>query len=58
MICALLIFQAPELPEGLRRLSPWLDFLTAPREEVYARLAAQEHRRFIETHTPAGRDPP
>jgi hypothetical protein len=52
MICALLVFQTPELPAPLTRLSPWLDWLTAPREDVYARLAAQEHRRFIKTHTP------
>ena len=52
MICALLIFQAPELPAPLAQLSPWLDHLIAPREQVYAELAAQEHRRFIKTHTP------
>lgn len=52
MICALLILQTPELPVPLAQLSPWLDHLIAPREEVYARLAAQEHRRFIKTHTP------
>jgi aryl sulfotransferase len=52
MICALLIFQTPDLPGSLGRLSPWLDFLTTPRDEVHARLAAQEHRRFIKTHTP------
>jgi aryl sulfotransferase len=52
MICALLIFQTPRLPAPLARLSPWLDHLIAPREEVYARLAAQQHRRFIKTHTP------
>lgn len=52
MICALLIFQTPELPAPLAQLSPWLDHLVAPREEVYAQLAAQRHRRFIKTHTP------
>ncbi|HEY7144962.1 MAG TPA: sulfotransferase domain-containing protein [Streptosporangiaceae bacterium] len=52
MICALLIFQTPDLPDSLGRLSPWLDHLTAPRDEVFARLAAQRHRRFIKTHTP------
>ena len=52
MICALLIFRAPELPAPLVRVSPWLDHLIAPREQVYAELAAQEHRRFIKTHTP------
>jgi aryl sulfotransferase len=52
MICALLIFQSPDLPAPLGRLSPWLDWLITPRDEVYARLAVQEHRRFIKTHTP------
>ena len=52
MICALLIFQSPELPAPLARLSSWLDHLTVSREEVYTRLAAQRHRRFIKTHTP------
>ena len=52
MICALLIFQRTELPEPLSRLSPWLDWLITPREEVYAELASQRHRRFIKTHTP------
>jgi aryl sulfotransferase len=52
MICALLIFQTPDLPASLGRLSPWLDFLTPPRDEVYALLAAQQHRRFMKTHTP------
>ncbi|HET7016570.1 MAG TPA: sulfotransferase domain-containing protein [Streptosporangiaceae bacterium] len=51
MICALLVFQTPELPESLGRLSPWLDHLITPREQVIARLEAQEHRRFIKTHT-------
>ena len=52
MICALLIFQTPELPEPLGRLSPWLDHLITPREEIYARLDRQQHRRFVKTHTP------
>jgi aryl sulfotransferase len=52
MICALLVFQTPRLPAPLATLSPWLDWLVTPREEVYARLAAQRHRRFIKTHTP------
>ncbi|HEY2575056.1 MAG TPA: sulfotransferase domain-containing protein [Streptosporangiaceae bacterium] len=52
LICALLIFQAPGLPAPLGQLSPWLDHLTARREQVYALLAAQQHRRFIKTHTP------
>ena len=52
MICALLVFRTPELPAPLAQLSPWLDHLVAPCGEVYARLAAQQHRRFIKTHTP------
>jgi aryl sulfotransferase len=52
MICALLIFQRVDLPEPLARLSPWLDWLILPVKEVFAHLAAQEHRRFIKTHTP------
>jgi aryl sulfotransferase len=52
MICALLIFQTPDLPQPLGTLSPWLDWLITPRDEVLARLEAQRHRRFIKTHTP------
>jgi hypothetical protein len=52
MIAALLVFQAPDLPRPLSELSPWLDWLIAPQNEVYARLAEQQHRRFIKTHTP------
>jgi len=52
MICALLVFQQPELPAPLDRLSPWIDMTTRPRIEVWADLEAQQHRRFIKTHTP------
>jgi aryl sulfotransferase len=52
LICALLVFQTPQLPAPLAQLSPWLDHLIAPREDVHAQLAAQKHRRFIKTHTP------
>ena len=52
MICALLVFQDPDLPAPLAELSPWLDWLVEPRECVYARLAAQPHRRVIKSHTP------
>ncbi len=52
MICALLVFQRPDLPDRLPRLSPWLDWLVLPKDELFARLAAQPHRRFIKTHTP------
>jgi aryl sulfotransferase len=52
MICALLIFQTPELPEPLEHLSPWLDNMVMPHDFVYAQLGEQRHRRFIKTHTP------
>jgi hypothetical protein len=52
MICALLVFQTPDLPEPLATISPWLDWIGEPRDEVLARLEAQVHRRVIKTHTP------
>jgi len=52
MICALLVFQTSDLPAPLWRLSPWLDWLGTPRSEVDAQLSAQEHRRFVKSHTP------
>jgi hypothetical protein len=52
MICALLVFQRPELPRPLAELSPWLDQLVQPASEVYALLAGQRHRRVVKTHTP------
>jgi aryl sulfotransferase len=52
MICALLIFQTPELPDPLWHLSPWLDSQIMPHDYVYHQLDQQRHRRFIKTHTP------
>ena len=52
MLCALLIFDGPIFPQPLEKLSPWLDMLNRPLEEVKALYAAQTHRRFIKTHTP------
>jgi hypothetical protein len=52
MICALLVFQTRELPRPLADLSPWLDWLGTPRDDVYGQLQRQTHRRFIKTHTP------
>jgi hypothetical protein len=52
MICALLVFQSPSLPAPLVELSPWVDWLGEPRDELVARLEAQQHRRFVKTHTP------
>ena len=52
MICALLIFQTPQLDGPIDWYSPWLDRLIRPKEEIFARLEGQQHRRFIKTHTP------
>ena len=52
MICALLILQDTELPQPLDTLSPWIDMVSRARIEVFADLTAQNHRRFIKTHTP------
>jgi aryl sulfotransferase len=60
MICALLIFQTPELPASLPQLSPWLDEQgsgSSGRADIYAQLAAQQHRRFMKTHLPLNRIP-
>lgn len=51
-ICALLVFQTPEFPQALDLISPWLDQSLRPLDSVVADLDAQEHRRFIKTHTP------
>ncbi len=52
MICLLLVCGTPDLPDRLGALSPWLDHLVRPKEDVFARLAAQTQRRVIKTHTP------
>lgn len=52
MICALLIFQQSTFDRPLAEISPWLDMQTRHLDSVVADLAAQEHRRFIKTHTP------
>ena len=52
MICALEIFQLTRFDQPLDRISPWLDVLVRPLDEVLADLGGQTHRRFIKTHTP------
>ena len=52
MICALLIFQRTTFDRSLDLISPWLDMQTRELDEVLAGLDAQQHRRFIKTHTP------
>ncbi|MEJ7585525.1 MAG: sulfotransferase domain-containing protein [Acidimicrobiales bacterium] len=52
MLCALLVFDDPDFGRPLSDISPWLDMLTLPLPIVVATLEAQQHRRFIKTHTP------
>jgi aryl sulfotransferase len=51
-LVSLLVFNGPDMPGPMSMLSPWLDLTVQPIEEVVAALDAQEHRRFIKTHTP------
>jgi aryl sulfotransferase len=53
MICALLIFQTPELPAPLQELSMWVDSDNS-EHGVLAQLEAQQHRRFMKTHRRLG----
>ena len=52
MICALLVFQRTTLDRSLDLISPWLEMQTRQIGDVVADLDAQEHRRFIKSHTP------
>ena len=51
-LVSLLVFDGPELPGPMSTVSPWLDGRMRPIEDVVASLDAQNHRRFIKTHTP------
>lgn len=46
------LIHGPHLPAPLAELSPWLDHLAEPLEDVLGRLDEQPHRRVIKTHTP------
>ena len=52
MLCGLLLFDGPDFPGSIDELSPWLDLYFRTEADVFAQLNAQQHRRFIKTHTP------
>src|SRR6516162_10489900 len=52
MLCGLLLFDGPDFPGSIDDLSPWLDLNFRTEDDVFAQLDAQQHRRFIKTHTP------
>lgn len=51
-LVGMMVLGRADLGAPLSQLSPWLDMQLHPVEEVVARLGAQQHRRFIKTHTP------
>lgn len=51
-IVGMLLLGRTELGAPISSLSPWLDMQTRTVAEVVALLDAQQHRRFIKTHTP------
>jgi hypothetical protein len=51
-MAAALLVHGPALPAPLTRLSPWLDRVLQPLDDVLAALDAQPWRRVIKTHTP------
>jgi aryl sulfotransferase len=51
-ICAMLVFDAVTFDRPLAEISPWLDMQTNSVAQVMGWLQAEEHRRFIKTHTP------
>lgn len=51
-LVALLIFGSAKFPRPLSEISLWLDMQLAAKDEVFALLEAQTHRRFIKSHTP------
>jgi aryl sulfotransferase len=52
-IVANLLWPDGDHPDTVMSLSPWLEAEFYPLDEIMARLAAQTHRRFIKSHTPA-----
>lgn len=51
-ILAMLIAGDPMVDAQTSMKSPWIDIDIRPIEEVIARLAAQDHRRQVKSHTP------
>lgn len=51
-ICAMLVFGKVDHGKQPGVLSPWLDAEFAPIEDDLAQLEAQQHRRYIKTHSP------
>jgi aryl sulfotransferase len=51
-LIGLLVFDGPDFPDAMSRLSPWLDFEVTDWPELRDRLTDQTHRRILKTHLP------
>ena len=51
-IIGIMLFPDGNLPGPASFISPWLDMRVFPLELVLGQLDAQDHRRYIKTHTP------
>lgn len=51
-IVGMLLLGTADLGRPISEVSPWLDQVTRPLDQVVAGLEAQDHRRFIKTHSP------
>ncbi|MGR3659741.1 MAG: sulfotransferase domain-containing protein [Paracoccaceae bacterium] len=51
-ICGMLIFEDADVNPGMETVSKWIDSKYNDEDEMLATLGAQEHRRYIKTHTP------
>ncbi|MFV2089799.1 MAG: sulfotransferase domain-containing protein, partial [Pseudomonadales bacterium] len=51
-ICAMLVFGRADHGRQPGVLSPWIDANFAPIVEYLEQVEAQDHRRYIKTHTP------
>ena len=51
-ICAMLIFGTADLDVAPAKISPWFDTNLTPSDAVSRMIEAQQHRRYLKTHTP------
>ncbi len=52
LLVALLVFDGPDFPEPIGRMSPCMELPIGSVQELHAILERQTHRRFIKSHTP------
>lgn len=52
-IVANLVFPDGDFPMPVNAMSPWIEFRMIPEQLMHEALAAQTHRRFMKSHTPA-----